>query len=311
MQLIVILLATVSILTFLSGLIIFFGARKGERVKSAFFFGAAVFATIWMVSISLFLTASPDTTLNIDWHVKWPFISAVMLDILFLGYVSWDEKYGRYLTYFFFVFGSIINLFILLMPHLFYNDIQLSVAGNSLKLVIGPLFIAYAIFFSLIVPAIVWSLFKQFRKSKSSRKRGGDLVIMGSFGLSSLLIMIFNMIMPLLGNWSLAWVGPLALSVTIIAFYYTILRYRALNLSSVWLKIFSYIVIIASLAIVYMVIFSLIFAALFRGSTPSIEVIILNFIMIVIFIALMPATNQLVLSVRAMISDQDTGKGKK
>lgn len=311
MQLIVILLATISILTFLSGLIIFFGARKGERVKSSFFFGAAFFATIWMVSISLFLTAAPDTTLNIDWHVKWPFISAVLIDVLFLGYVSWDERYGKYLTYFFFVFGSIINLFILLLPHLFYYDIELSTTGNSLKLVIGPLFITYVVFFSMIVPAIVFTLFKQFSKSKSSRKRGGDLVIMGSFALSSLLIMIFNMIMPLLGNWSLAWVGPLALSVTIIAFYYTILRYRALNLSSIWLKIFSYIVIIASLAIVYMVIFSLIFAALFRGSTPSIEVIILNFIMIVIFIALMPATNQLVLSVRAMISDQSNGKGKK
>ena len=52
MQLIIILLSTVSILTFLSGLITFFGAKRGDRVKSAWFFAAAFFAPIWMISIS-------------------------------------------------------------------------------------------------------------------------------------------------------------------------------------------------------------------------------------------------------------------
>ena len=61
-----------------------------------------------------------------------------------------------------------------------------------------------------------------------------------------------------------------------------------------------------------MIIFSVIFAALFRGSTPSIEVIILNFIMIVIFISLMPALNQFTNSVRSLISNQKPNhrKGK-
>ena len=53
-----------------------------------------------------------------------------------------------------------------------------------------------------------------------------------------------------------------------------------------------------------MVIFSAIFAALFRGSTPSTEVIILNFIMILIFLALMPAMNEFIKFVRSLISGQ-------
>ena len=53
-----------------------------------------------------------------------------------------------------------------------------------------------------------------------------------------------------------------------------------------------------------MVIFSVVFAGLFRGSTPSTEVIILNFIMIVIFIALMPAMNELSNFIRSLISGQ-------
>ena len=50
-----------------------------------------------------------------------------------------------------------------------------------------------------------------------------------------------------------------------------------------------------------MIIFAVIFAALFRGSTPSTEVIVLNFIMIVIFLLLMPAMNELSSFIRSLI----------
>ena len=81
-------------------------------------------------------------------------------------------------------------------------------------------------------------------------------------------------------TWNYIWVGPLAISATIIAFYYTILRYRVLNLSSRWLKAFSYIVMIASSAVVYM-----------------------NFIMIMIVVALLPAASELSMFIRSLISN--------
>ena len=77
-----------------------------------------------------------------------------------------------------------------------------------------------------------------------------------------------------------------------------------INLSVRWLQFFSYMVVVVSIAIVYMIIFSIVFAALFRGSTPSLEVIILNFIMILIFIALIPAMNGLITFIRRLIIEQ-------
>ena len=91
MQLIVILLATVSILTFLSGAIVFFGSSKGDRIRSAWYFAAAVFATVWMASISIFLVARPNETETIDWHVIWTFVSAILIDVSFLGYGAWKN----------------------------------------------------------------------------------------------------------------------------------------------------------------------------------------------------------------------------
>ena len=106
MQLIVILLATVSILTLLSGAIVFFGSTKGDRVRSAWFFLAAIFATIWMTSISIFLTAGQSMAEIIDWHVKWTFISVIIIDVAFLSYIVWREKYGKFATFFFLAFSA-------------------------------------------------------------------------------------------------------------------------------------------------------------------------------------------------------------
>lgn len=310
MQLIVILLATVSILTFLSGAIVFFGSSKGDRIRSAWYFAAAVFATIWMVSIAAFMVAPPSRIDTIGWHVNWTFISAIFLDAAFLGYSAWQKKYGKIATFVFLLFGLIVSGAILINPSALYSDVILSNTGNSVVMYMGPVYFSYIAFFGAIVPAIIAVFFHQFLKTRSKRKRGGDVVTMISFGVSSTIVLIFNLILPLFNNWSLIWLGPLALAVTILGVYYTILRYRMLNLASIWLRIFSYIVVIASIAIVYMIIFSMIFAALFRGSTPSTEVIILNFIMILIFITLIPAMNTLMTFIKTLIMGQNSDSKK-
>lgn len=311
MQLIVILLATVSILTFLSGAIVFFGASKGDRVRSAWYFAAAIFATAWMASIATFMVATPDRANVIGWHVNWTFISAIFLDAAFLGYGAWQKKYGKIVTLLFLFLGLMVSLAIAFNPSSLYSDVILSNTGNSVTMRMGPVYFSYIAFFGAIVPVIISVFFHQFLKSRSKRKRGGDIVTMISFAISSTIVLIVNLILPLLNNWTLIWLGPLALAVTILGVYYTILRYRMLDLSSIWLRIFSYIVVIASIAIVYMIIFSMIFAALFRGSTPSTEVIVLNFIMILIFITLIPALNTLMTHIRSLIMGQDSNKEQK
>jgi hypothetical protein len=207
-------------------------------------------------------------------------------------------------SFFFLAFGGIISALIFAKPELLYKGVILANTGNSvtMNMAFGSLYYTYIVFFASIVPAIVLSLLTQFIKTKSNRRRGGDLVIMLAFGGSSTLVLIFNLILPIFNNWSLIWIGPLALSATIIGFYYTILRYRSLNLVSVWLKIFSYVVLISSIAIIYMIIFALIFTALFRGSMPSVEVIVLNFIMILVFLILMPALSEIMTFIRSLIS---------
>lgn len=310
MQLIAILLITVSVLTFLSGLAVFLGARKGDRVRSAWFFAATIFATIWTVAISLFLIATREWNGTLTLIVDMTYISAIFIDIALLGYISWFKKYGKVATLLFLILGIIFAGVFIAKPELLYTSVNFSSAGNSLTTNFGPFYFTYIAFFCALVPTVILTLLHQIFKSKSNRVRGGDLTLLVGFAISGTMSLIFNLILPL-WTWNLIWLGPFAISTTILAFYYTILRYQVLKLTSRWLKLLSYIVLITSAAVLYMIVFYIIFIAMFKGSSPSIEVIILNFIMVLFFLLLMPAMNELTTFIRSLITSQTEDKEQK
>lgn len=310
MQLIAILLITVSVLTFLSGLAVFLGARKGDRARSAWFFAATIFATIWTVAISLFLIATREWNGALTLIVDMTYISAIFIDIALLGYISWFKKYGKVATLLFLVLGIIFAGVFIAKPELLYTSVNFSSAGNSLTTNFGPFYFTYIAFFCALVPTVILTLLHQIFKSKSNRVRGGDLTLLVGFAISGTMSLIFNLILPL-WTWNLIWLGPFAISTTILAFYYTILRYQVLKLTSRWLKLLSYIVLITSAAVLYMIVFYIIFIAMFKGSSPSIEVIVLNFIMVLFFLLLMPAMNELTTFIRSLITSQEESKEQK
>lgn len=304
MQLINILLITVGLLAAFSGAIVFFGALKANRARSAWFFLAAVFAAVWSISIANLLACKDNAHGLATLHANWTFVSAIMLDAAFLGFSAWDIKHGKPTTIIFFILGIILSAFIMIHPEWLYSEIAFTNAGNGPVFNMGPLFFAYGVYFGIVVPVITFFFFRQYMHSRSKRNRVSNLIALISYDVASGIVLVADFIALMLHNFAIGWLGPLAIAVLILMIYYVILRYRAINLSVRWLQLFSYVVVVASIAIVYMIVFSIVFAALFRGSTPSIEVIVLNFIMILIFIALMPAMNGLINFIRRLIVEQ-------
>ena len=72
----------------LSGLAVFLGASKADKIRSAWFFAATIFATIWTIAISLFLIATPNWNGALTLIVDMTYISAIFIDIALLGYIS-------------------------------------------------------------------------------------------------------------------------------------------------------------------------------------------------------------------------------
>lgn len=307
MQIVNILLIIVAVLAVVAGVTTFLGAAKGDRARSAWFFLATVFAALWIMSVLLFQSVRPGGDIDLAvYPACFCYISVLFTDVALLGYITWQKRSGRIITLAITALNVVFSLVVLIKPELFQSDVVITESVNSIVFNVGPIYFTYIILACILTTAVFSALMQQKNKSKSLRIKNGSVVLLVGFAISSLVTLVVDLIITF-WDWSYSWLGPLAISATIIAFYYSILRYRVLKLGSRWLRFLSLVVIVASVAIVYMIVFYVVFLAMFRGSNPSTEVIVLNFIMVFFFILLMPAINGTVLFMSSLISG-DSGK---
>lgn len=303
MNFIYILVIAVAVLTILAGLALVFGSTKSERAHSLWFLGAAIGEVIWAASITIFLSLdSSEVAINTaPWLVKGIYIGAVLMDAALLAYVSWNYKFGKSFTTFFAIAAIVISALLIYDPGILYNSIILRDSGNSLELNMGSgFYAAYAIYFcSLNFILCLYMVYRIRRTANKKSKKGYTYFLVGLM-ITGLLSGIFDLILPPF-RYDLIWVGPLTIGLTILVFYFAILKYKMVSLNASWLKVLSSIVIVSSAFIVYLLIFHLVFSALFKVNSPSYQVVLLNFIMIAIVLALVPAFSEIVDLTKSLI----------
>ena len=140
------------------------------------------------------------------------------------------------------------------------------------------------------------------KKDSRKRVRKGDYILSCGLTISGILSATFDLLLPVMGRYDLIWVGPLSVSIAMLAYFYGILKYRIISVSARWLRVMAYGVILSAGAAIYMILFYIIFTALFKIPNPSTSVLVLNFIMIVIVLLLMPVIQEITASVRSMIT---------
>ena len=294
MHLIYILVIVVAVLTILSAFALIFGSSKSEKGSSVWFLAAAIGEAIWGVSIAVFLSLSNSEVAQTvaPWLVKGIYIGALLMDTTILGYVSWRYKWGKMLTSFFLIIGIALSAILCYDPSVLYSSIELSNVGNRVVIDMSRgFYVAYIAFFCTLVPSFCLALIYRIRHTNSKKMKKGYLFFLIGLAVAGFMSLIFDLIMPIY-RYDLIWVGPLLIGLTILGFYYAILRFKIISLNTKWLRVQSYIVIIGSALIVYLLIFHLVFSALFKIANPSFQVILLNFIMIAIVLLLMPAISE-------------------
>ena len=295
MHLLYILVIIVAVLTVLSALALVLGSAKTEKARSLWFLVAAIGSAIWGMSISVFLSLKNGEIqqMNAPKLVAGIYSGAIVMDVALLGYISWKYKLGKMLTAAFAVIGIALLTVFLYDPSVLYSSINLVSMGNSITIDLGQWFyIAYALFFCTITPVFCGFLIYQIRHSRNKKQKKGYLFFLFGLSVAGLLSLIFDIILPPT-RYDLIWIGPLTIGLVIIGFYYAILRFKMITLNANWLRVLSYIVIIGSALIVYLLIFHLVFSALFKIANPSFQVVLLNFIMIAIVLLLTPAISEI------------------
>ncbi len=309
MNLINVLVIAVSVLTILSALTLVFGSSKAERLRSLWFLAAAIGEVMWSVSIAGFLslgTGELDYELA-PWLIKGIYVGAIIMDSTILGYVAWKYRFGKILTTFFLVTGAVLSTIFLYDPSVLYSSFILSNTGNVVNYITpmegGWYFALYIVYFCTIVPAFCLATIYRIRKATDKNTKKGYMFFMIGLAIAGVLSLIFDLV-GAAERYDLIWVGPLAIGLTMLGFYYAVLRYRMISLATGWLKVLSTLVIVSSAVIVYLLIFHLIFTALFRVSTPSFQVILLNFVMIAIVLLLAPAIAEIWSMIKSLIMDK-------
>lgn len=309
MNLINVLVVAISGLTILSALTLVFGSKKAERLRSLWFLAAAVGEVMWAVSIAGFLSLGTGETdyAVAPWLIKGIYVGAIIMDSTILGYVAWKYRFGKVLTTLFLVAGAVLITIFLYDPSVLYSSFTLSSAGNVVHYITpmegGWFFGAYIVYFCTIVPAFCLATIYRIRKATDRDTKKGYLFFMIGLAVAGFLSLIFDLI-GAAERYGLIWVGPLAIGLTMLGFYYAVLRYRMITIATGWLKVMSTVVLVSSAVIVYLLIFHLIFSALFRINNPSFQVILLNFIMIAIVLLLTPAIGEIWSMIKSLIMDK-------
>lgn len=300
-QLIIILLVAVAILVVLSGFAVFVGSRKSERVSSGFFLAATIFGALWALSIGIFLILSPESKSIAPLAVVGIYSAALFLDTCLVAHVGWRYKIGKFCTVLFGVWGVFIVGLLLTNHEILYTDIILSNEGNKVVLTDGWFYWAYLAFFSLITFVMLGLLVYRISKSSNRGRRMGLLILLVGLSFTGTISLIFDLLLPFWVTYDLIWVGPITMAASIIAYYYAILRYKVISLDARWLKVMSYAIILASTAVVYMLIFFALFMALFKVPNPSPAIMILNLVMVIIVLLMTPVVRELTAFIRSLV----------
>lgn len=300
MSLISILLVTMAILTLAFGLLTFIGSAKTDRPRSAWFSFATIGATLWAVSIAVFLSLEPTATLVEPW-IYGIYIPSMFMTVGMLGYVAWRYPGGKILTILDFVFMAVLSALMIYDKSLLYTSYELTYSGNTVELTKGLLYIVYMSFYFISDTIFMLYCWHIIRHSRTKHIKSSTLLLMVGFAAMSGFTLVADLLLPMMGIYSWIWVGPLLLSVVIAAYFYAILKYHMISVASRWLQMATYAVVGLTGVAVYMLLFYTIFTALFKIPNPSTSVLVLNFLMIVIVLLLMPVIREVSAVLRSMI----------
>lgn len=302
MQIINILLILTGVLTLLSGVVVFAGSSKSKKGAAFAYLLAMIGAATWSISMFAFLRTAPGELDRAKICLILMYVSTLVDTSMLFLYVGWKRR-ATWLFAGILIMALVwLSASLALDPSLLFKEIILDpVGGNSVVFAQTPVMIAYMVICALSVVAFLFAALGAVRRAHSKQEKRGTEILLIGLVLAGGLGGLFDLALPLGGNYSLIWVGPVATSAAVLFYYYAVLKYRLISLSSGWLKVFSYVTLMAIVATIYFGLFFIIFFAIFRSTYPSAEIIVLNIIMVVAILLFAPAMSEITAFARSLV----------
>lgn len=254
MQLIRALLIAAIIIVLLSGISVFFGSRKQDRKAAKFFLLATISIALWTIAIMIALDMPNTSSEFVHFIVTCIIGSITLCDVSMLAFLSSGYRGGKTLTTLFAVGGAILVALLAYDSSLFYSSYDLSNGYVQLFTEQSWHFYVLIAYFFLISITFSSYLLRRIEGTKDlGLKRGLKLYFLG-LSASGILALLFDLLF-LTSLPNLVWIGPLAMVISIVTFYFSVVKYRTLDISSKWLKAMSTVILVGTAVIIYLVVF--------------------------------------------------------
>lgn len=304
MQLIRALLITAIVVVVLSGISIFFGSRKQEKRSSVYFLVATIGAALWTAAIAVALKMPGASPEFVHATITCIIAGVTICDVGLLAFLGWKYKGGKASAFIFMLFGIVLVALLAFDPSLFYSSYDLSQGYVQVFVNYSWYYFTLIAYFFLISITFSSFLRKRIKETTNHGLKTGLKVFYVGLSIGGILALVFDLIL-ITSLPHLIWIGPMATIISIMSFYYSVVKFRTLNISAKWMKIMSYVILTVAAVIIYLLVFYIVFATLFKTPNPSVEVLTLNSIMAVFLITIMPALLELTNFMKAsFLSDQ-------
>ena len=253
-MLIQIALYLVAVLNLILGSIVL---SSGERtIKNYFYFLFTFSVSLWTLGIGIFLGSDSEPVADV-WARTYYVSAAVIAYALYgLGLSFYFDKkvqnLRQMLAYVLPVLPLLGVLYISFTPGLIVYDIIMS-ANQPNMVVLGPVpYALYTIYFLSYIVACCYFFIAKFTRTNKNlmiyqqiKMILVGLLFTGTIGVS------FNLILPLFGNYSLIWVGPLFTTIMAGFIFYAIIRHGLFDIRLAVVRGVAYGLTLLTLAGVY------------------------------------------------------------
>lgn len=211
------------------------------RRKSDFFFSlAALAATIWI--IAMFFYRTTDDPVFFEFFARLLYFAGISIAVGYYIFASnfLIEKKLSYLLHLFIY--AVIMLSISFPRDAFISAFHFS----SRTLAFGINYLPYSIILAGYFLFAFFRLFSTNRQLKTAEEKKQLKFVFWGTGISIIIGIIFDIIVPYFGSFRLYWLGPVMLTVMVVSVSYAIFKHGLFNIRLVSVELFSAALLIIS-----------------------------------------------------------------
>ncbi len=212
-------------------LFILLGTRNRTNLIYSIF---AVFIALWSVGLGFFIIETDLAKAIYIANAYYIAAAGIPTFFLLFAFNFPERKFKLTLRKGVLIFGPFIALIACFLydKHFLIDEVFLTPAGKDV-LLNNLNYLAYALYFVIILGSAYAVLFKNFKSATDKVERSQLKFVIGGTIFAFLLGMLFNLIFPYVGNYQYIWIGPLFTLLMVVSIAYAVAKHHLFDIKVV------------------------------------------------------------------------------